>query len=50
MMIPNCVIESISIPLDQEKTKDGDLVRAEATLSIATKVMLNKANIAATWP
>jgi hypothetical protein len=50
MMIPNCVIESMTIPLDKERTKDGYLVRADATLSISTKVMLNKANIAATWP
>jgi hypothetical protein len=50
MMIPNCVIESMSVPLDKEKTKEGYLVRADATLSISTKVMLNKENIGQTWP
>ena len=49
-MIPNCVIESMSVPLDKERTPEGYLVRAEATLSIATKVMLNKDNIRQTWP
>ena len=49
MMIPNCVIESMSVPLDTERTKEGYLVRAEATLSVSTKVMLNRDNIAATW-
>ncbi|MGV8059801.1 MAG: hypothetical protein AB2L12_17545 [Smithellaceae bacterium] len=49
MMIPNCVIESMSTPLDGERTKEGYLVRADATLSISTKVMLNRENIAATW-
>jgi len=42
MLIQNCVIESMSVPLDKERTKEGYLVRAEATLSISTKVMLNK--------
>lgn len=50
MMIPNCVIETMSVPLDKERTKEGYLVRAEVALSISTKVMLNKQNIAATWP
>ena len=49
MMIPNCVIESMSVPLDKERTKEGYLVRADATLSISTKVMLNKENIRQTW-
>ena len=49
MMIQNCVIESMSVPLDNERTKEGYLVRADATLSISTKVMLNKENIASTW-
>ncbi|MCX5827669.1 MAG: hypothetical protein NTV58_06675 [Deltaproteobacteria bacterium] len=49
MMIPNCVIESMSVPLDKERTKEGYLVRADVTLSISTKVMLNKENIAKTW-
>jgi hypothetical protein len=49
MLIPNCVIESMSVPLDKERTKDGYLVRADVTLSIATKVMLNKDNIKQSW-
>lgn len=49
MVVPNCVIESMSVPLDKERTKEGYLVRADATLSISTKVMLNKENIRQTW-
>ncbi len=49
MMIPGCVIESISAPIDAEKTDQGHLVRADVTLSISTKVMLNRENIEATW-
>jgi hypothetical protein len=50
MMIPNCVIETMSVPLDKERTKEGYLVRADVALSISTKVMLNKENIGQTWP
>lgn len=49
MLIPDCVIESISIPLDGPRTAEGYIVKADATLSIATKVMLNRDKIAATW-
>ncbi|MDD4091876.1 MAG: hypothetical protein PHQ63_04910 [Smithellaceae bacterium] len=49
MMIPNCVIESMSVPLDKERDRFGNLIRAEVSLSISTKVMLNRDNIAATW-
>lgn len=50
MLIPNCVIENISAPLDGPRTAEGYLVKADITLSIATKTMLNRQNIAATWP
>jgi len=50
MLVKDCVIESMSVPLDGERTKDGYLVRAEATLNISTKVMLNKNDIGTTWP
>jgi hypothetical protein len=49
MMILDCVIESMSVPIDGPKTAEGYLVKADATLSISTKVMLNRENIAATW-
>lgn len=49
MIIPNCVIESITAPLDKEKTKDGYLVRAEVQLDIQTKTMLSKSDIAKLW-
>jgi len=49
MMIQNCVIESMSVPLDKERTKEGYLVRADVMLGISTKVMLNKENIRQTW-
>jgi hypothetical protein len=45
----NCVITSMSIPLDKEKTKDGYLVRAETTLQVETKTMLNQSDINATY-
>jgi hypothetical protein len=49
MLIPNCVIENISIPLDKERDRFGNLIRAEVNLSIATKVMLTRDDIDATW-
>ena len=49
MMIPDCVIESMSVPLDKERDKFGYLVRAEVSLQISTKVMLNRDNIGKTW-
>jgi len=49
IIVPDCVIESISIPLDKERTKEGNLVRAEVQMDIQTKVMLNRADIAGTW-
>lgn len=42
---PDCVIESISIPLDKEVNKDGLLIRAEVTLAIQTKQMDSKSDI-----
>lgn len=50
MVVPNCVIESMMVPLDGPRTKDGWLTKAEATLNISTKVMLNQTEIAKTWP
>jgi hypothetical protein len=49
MIIDNCVIENMTVPLDKERTKDGYLVRAEVNLSISTKLMLNKENIGVTY-
>ena len=48
-IITDCVIESISTPLDKERNSDGLLIRAETTLSIQTKSMLNQSEIAKTW-
>lgn len=45
----NCIITSLSIPLDKEKTKDGHLVRADASLQIETKTMLNQSDIDGTY-
>lgn len=50
MLIDNCVIENMTVPLDKERTSEGHLIRADVTLQISTKVMLNKDNIGATWP
>ena len=49
IIVPECVIENISIPLDKERTSDGYLIRASVQLDIQTKVMLNRADIANTW-
>lgn len=48
-IVPDCVIESMSVPLDKERDRFGNLIRAEVSLSISTKVMLNRDDIAATW-
>lgn len=50
MLVKDCVIESMSVPLDKERTKEGWLVRAEATLNVSTKRMLNEQGIADSWP
>jgi hypothetical protein len=42
MLIPDCVIENITTPLDKERDSNGNLLRAEVSLSIATKTMLNR--------
>lgn len=41
----NCVIASMTAPLDKEKTKDGYLVRATVELQIETKTMLSQGDI-----
>lgn len=48
-VIPDCVIESISTPLDKEVGKDGYLLRTEVNLTICTKTTLSKDKIAGTW-
>lgn len=48
-IITDCVIESMSTPLDKERNSDGLLIRAETTLTIQTKSMLNRSEIAKTW-
>lgn len=45
----DCVIESISMPLDKERDKDGNLIRAEVTLNVTTKKMKNQSEVASTW-
>jgi len=42
---PDCVIESVSVPLDKEVNKDGLFIRAEINLSIQTMQMLNRSDI-----
>ena len=45
----NCVIQSMTVPLDKERTGDGHLVRAETTLQIETLTMLNRSDIPRTF-
>ena len=40
-IMTDCVITNMSVPLDQQKTKDGHLVRAEVNLQIETIEMVN---------
>lgn len=53
IIVPNCVIENITIPLDKEKDKNGNLIRASVQLDIQTKTMLGNqsgpSNIGSTW-
>lgn len=42
MIIPECVIESVSTPIDKERDKSGNLIRAQVTLDIQTLTMLNR--------
>lgn len=42
IIVANCVLESIPIPLDKEKDASGNLIRAEVNLDIQTKVMLTQ--------
>jgi len=42
---PDCVIESISVPLDKEVDKNGLFIRAEVNLSIQTMQMINRSEI-----
>ena len=49
IIIPNCVIHSVSTPLDKERDADGNLLRAEVSLTLTTKAMLNRTDIPTTW-
>jgi len=49
MIIPECVIESVSAPIDKEKDKDGNLIRAQVTLDIQTLTMMNRDVIGKTY-
>lgn len=49
IIMPMCVIENITIPLDKEVTSSGDLIRAEVQLDIQTLVMQNRDKIAGSW-
>jgi hypothetical protein len=46
---PECVIESVSVPMDKEVDSQGRLIRAEVTLQVATLKMLNRSDIAARY-
>lgn len=42
MIIPECVIESVSTPIDKERDNLGNLIRAQVTLDIQTLTMANR--------
>lgn len=48
-VMTNCRIESMDTPLDKERDRNGHLIRAEVSLQIATKAMLNASDIPASW-
>lgn len=41
MLFTECVIESVSAPVDKEKDKSGNLIRAQVTLDCQTLTMIN---------
>jgi hypothetical protein len=49
-LFTDLTIHSISIPLDTEKDKDGNLVRASVNISLQPIQLIPKRNIAQTWP
>jgi hypothetical protein len=48
-IFPNMVLESVSTPLDTEKDKGGNLVRATVSISLKPFQMLNKSEIGDTF-
>lgn len=46
---PDCVIESVSMPLDKEVNKDGLLIRADVNITIQTMQMLNRSDISSKY-
>ena len=49
MIVPECIIESVSAPIDGEKDSYGNLIRSQVTLGIQTLTMLNGDAIGATY-
>lgn len=49
MIIPECVIENVSTPIDKEKDKDGSLIRATVTLDVQTLTMMNRDIVGRTY-
>jgi len=41
IIVPVCVIESVSIPIDKERDSKGNLIRAQVTVGCQTLAMLN---------
>lgn len=41
----NCVISSVSVPLDGAKDRNGDLLSADVSLEVSTKTLINKDEI-----
>lgn len=49
MIFPECVIESVTMPIDKERDSKGNLIRAQITLDIQTLVMLNRDDVQKTY-
>ncbi|MCC8380441.1 hypothetical protein [Xenorhabdus sp. PB30.3] len=49
VVLSGCVIESLSVPLDGPRSRDGYLMKADVQLMIQSEAMLNRSQIASTY-
>ena len=49
LIVDDCYITNMSNPLSGERTRDGYLVRAEVTLQIESRTLLNRSDISNTY-
>lgn len=49
VVLAGCVIESVSVPLDAPRSRDGYLMKAEVQLMIKSEAMINRSQIPSTY-